>query len=475
MNLSGFPGRWLVVDDSKEDAKDLIRAVEDLGGRADWAPDLKAAEELLRTRVYEMVVLDYIFRNSGRTGEQLLPSLRRALPHLPVIMVSSSDAPDLPFKALSAGADVFLPKTSQGLALARQLLGAARSAMASRTLRQARESSPLGTGRLHLWREAVHFLEKASHRRNGRFLIVGPRGGGRTSLALRAARDYLQAQFKDAKRPIVLVDCRSTDPEQLEAEILGEGDRVSSRVQLSAFERALGGVLLLDNVDAISAPLQRRMKAYFESLDLGLGGSFDADAAKVFATVEAGEIDALEPGFLESLAHSEVYIPALNEMPNLEGLLDLLLEVEGVVADADAREALLTALTIPAFAPSLRGAKRSIALATAYCRADGRDRLFRVDVTMAFARRASGDRSGEVLAASSAEASKDSQSGGAPCLSLASLSEMAKSGNVRFDTAKDLLKEILIENAMKRFGGNKKRVAEVLGISRQTIYEILEG
>ena len=151
-----------------------------------------------------------------------------------------------------------------------------------------------------------------------------------------------------------------------------------------------------------------------------------------------------------------------------------MLEIEGVVADADAREALLTALTIPAFAPSLRGAKWSLELATACCRADGRDRLFRQDVTTAFARRASGDRSGEGLAHSSAEASKGGRDGGAPSLSLASLNEMAKSGNVRFDSAKDLLKEIFIENAMKRFGGNKKRVAEVLGISRQTIYEILE-
>jgi hypothetical protein len=58
VNLSGVPGRWLVVDDSKEDAGDLIRAVEDLGGSADWAPDLKSAEELLRNRIYEMVLLD---------------------------------------------------------------------------------------------------------------------------------------------------------------------------------------------------------------------------------------------------------------------------------------------------------------------------------------------------------------------------------------------------------------------------------
>jgi transcriptional regulator with AAA-type ATPase domain len=208
-------------------------------------------------------------------------------------MVSSSDAPDLPMKALSAGADVFLPKTSQGLALARQVLGAARCAVASRTLRQCRESKPQGSTRLHLWREAIHFLERAAQRRNERLLVVGSRGGGRTSLALRAAREYLQARFKDASRPIVHIDCRAFDSLQLEACLLGEADRVATRVQLSGFERALGGVLLLDNVEALPATLQRRLKAYFESIDLGLGGASTADAAKVIATADAGALESL--------------------------------------------------------------------------------------------------------------------------------------------------------------------------------------
>ena len=56
-------------------------------------------------------------------------------------------------------------------------------------------------------------------------------------------------------------------------------------------------------------------------------------------------------------------------------------------------------------------------------------------------------------------------SGAVDSLSLASLTEVAK----------DLLREILIENAMRRFGGNKKRVAEVLGVSRQTVCESLDG
>jgi transcriptional regulator with AAA-type ATPase domain len=332
----------------------------------------------------------------------------------------------------------------------------------------------LGRGRLHLWRDAIHFLERAAQRRNERLLVVGPRGSGRTSLALRAARDYLQTHFKDAARPIVRIDCRALDASQLESEILGEADRVSTRVQLSGFERALGGVLLLDNVEALPASIQRRLKAHFESLDLGLGEARVADTAKVIATVSTDKVEDLEPGFLESLAHREVHIPELGEMPGLEGLVDLLLDEAGVTIDPDGREALLTALTIPAFAPSLRGAKKSLELAVACCRADGRDRLFRQDVVAAFERKTKTSSHAE----SGMTATDSARSGDHPAassLSLASLVEMAKSGNVRFETAKELLREILVENAMKRFDGNKKKVAEVLGVSRQTIYEILEG
>jgi hypothetical protein len=161
-------------------------------------------------------------------------------------------------------------------------------------------------------------------------------------------------------------------------------------------------------------------------------------------------------------------------MPELESLLDIMLEGEGVLIDPDGREALLTALRMPAFAPSLRGAKRTLALAAACCRADGRDRLFRKDVEAAFTGKSMGTRLGE-----DAPPGPSSCGSGdpvvAPSLALASLNEMAKSGNVRFETAKEHLREILIESAMKRFDGNKKKVAEVLGASRQTIYESIEG
>lgn len=457
---SFHPSRWLVVDDSREDADTHMQAIADLDGQGEWANDLKAAESLLRKKNFDVVVLDYILRSSRRTGDELLPSLRRALPHLPVVMVSSSDAPDLPMKALSAGADVFLPKTSMGLALSRQLLAAARSAAASRRMRIKEDSNWTPPRDLYVWSEARESIDATLTRKNERLLIVGGTGDGKTSLASKIARDFLVARYGHAARPIVHLNFESMDPTSIEAELFGEREQTQERVQLTAFERALGGVIVLDGLESLTPALQRGFKAFCDTLDFG-NRPFE-DTVKIIATVRTDALEAAEPGLVEVFAHRELHIPTLASFPDKSALVDVLCQNLGITVADSAHEKLLSALEFCSWAKSIRAARRNLGLAGARARAAGRAAIFPDDL----------EGLGALVEESKPSAGK-AVTLDASSLPIAELVAMIRGCETRYEDAREVLKDVMIRNALEQFDGNKKKVAEVLGVSRQTIYEIV--
>ena len=182
--------RWLVVDDEMEDRAALMLAVEDLGGIPHVATSLAQAEKLVRDNIFDYCLLDYVFKNEpGRRGDSLVPVLRRALPNLPILMVSSHPDPVLPMRALEVGADAFVPKVQDSLTLMRLLASASAQALVARRLITLRDS--FGTERtseLYLTPEVVTALEISARRRFDRILIRGRSGTGENVMRCAACR-----------------------------------------------------------------------------------------------------------------------------------------------------------------------------------------------------------------------------------------------------------------------------------------------
>ena len=88
-------------------------------------------------------------------------------------------------------------------------------------------------------------------------LIVGERGAGIDLTAL-----GIHEASKRAHRPFVSIDCSVHSAETLEQELFGLAENtvgVGVTRQPGRLEQADGGTLLLDNVDCIALPLQRRL------------------------------------------------------------------------------------------------------------------------------------------------------------------------------------------------------------------------
>lgn len=151
-------------------------------------------------------------------------------------------------------------------------------------------------------------------------LIIGERGSGIDLIAL-----GIHEASKRAHRPFVSIDCSVHSAETLEQELFGQAETtigVGVTRQPGRLEQADGGTLLLENVDTIALPLQRRLAAIltdqrFEHEATGERIRFDLRA--IFGT--HADLEDLERRGLfrtELLAHvtrQRLSIPALRTRP----------------------------------------------------------------------------------------------------------------------------------------------------------------
>ena len=110
MNKEALPRNWLIVDDHVEDAKLIAQSIPEGSKTVDIAHDLETAEYQLKHKIYDIVILDYYFKGTNKTGVDLIPVIRQLFPGLPLIMISSSDELSIVREAMKQGADFFVKK-----------------------------------------------------------------------------------------------------------------------------------------------------------------------------------------------------------------------------------------------------------------------------------------------------------------------------------------------------------------------------
>jgi DNA-binding NtrC family response regulator len=151
-------------------------------------------------------------------------------------------------------------------------------------------------------------------------LITGETGCG-ADLVAQAIHDA----SKRAHRPFVAVDCSVHSAETLEQELFGIAESSSGQTivkQTGRLELADGGTLLLENVDCIALPLQRRLAAVLQDQRFereGTGERVRFDVRVVFAT-HVDLDDLLQRGLFRPELHRDatqqrLELPALRTRP----------------------------------------------------------------------------------------------------------------------------------------------------------------
>ena len=118
------PLRILVVDDERSVRVTVRAFLEGAGYQTGQAEDADAAEALLASGGYDMVVSDIIL--PGASGLELLQRIRQNAPDVPVIMITGEPNAETAIEAVHAGATDYLNKPVTKEAILGAVAGAAR-------------------------------------------------------------------------------------------------------------------------------------------------------------------------------------------------------------------------------------------------------------------------------------------------------------------------------------------------------------
>jgi DNA-binding NtrC family response regulator len=246
----------------------------------------------------------------GMDGMQFLKKLMGSDSALPVIMITGHGDVPMAVEAMRVGAFDFLEKPfnpDRMSELAKRATNARRLTLDNRALR--RELSD-GTQLMSKLIGASPVMERLKEdildlgQADGHVLIDGETGTGKTLVA-----HALHAVGSRAGKKFVLVSCSALEEDALSKRIFGP--MLPEDAQLPAIEAARGGTLVLEDIEALSEPLQAKLLSVIN--EQGTPG--ETRIVAISNLQEAGKTceDVLRPDLFYRLAALRITVPPLRQ------------------------------------------------------------------------------------------------------------------------------------------------------------------
>ena len=333
----------LVVEDDPHLKHALVCALESAGHVVLAAGDGGEALELLGGASVDLIVTDV--QMAPVDGRELLRSVRRTHPHLPVVMMTAYGTIEQAVAAMRDGAVDYLVKPFEADELERRVAryltpaaaaasaahgaaNAARAEPASRArvdARAAREREPSPAGARAddggpvavdpRSRRLLDLAEKVAAS-DVTVLLTGESGTGKEVLAR-----FIHRRSPRAAKPFVAVNCAALPASMLEALLFGHEKGAFTGAQQRAdgkFVQADGGTLLLDEITEMELGLQAKLLRVLQEREvepLGARAPIPLDV-RVLATSNRDLDDAVREGvFREDLYYRLSVFPL--EIPPL--------------------------------------------------------------------------------------------------------------------------------------------------------------
>lgn len=271
--------RVLIIDDNIQILESLRILLKDEFKEIDVLSKPSRIHELLWRNDYDLVVLDMNFakgETSGNEGIFWLNEIRKADPLLPVILITAYGDIGLAVKAVKEGATDFISKPWEPEKLIITLQNAIR------LHRKGKEVKQLQSRQLQLSEdlereyrmirgssEAMNSLMKSLGRvasTDANVLILGENGTGKEVIAREIHR-----QSKRAEQIFVGVDVASLSESLFESEMFGhvKGAFTDARDdRVGRFENAHGGTLFLDEIGNIPLSIQAKLLQVIQNREL---------------------------------------------------------------------------------------------------------------------------------------------------------------------------------------------------------------
>jgi two-component system, NtrC family, response regulator HydG len=257
--------RLLVVDDDHAFRVSTAALLRADGYEVDVAPDAATAAQTLRTRSYDLVLLD--LRMPGIDGIQFVETLRIWGEKVPVLMVSGFGTVEGAVRALHVGADDFLTKPVEPEVLSARVA----ELLERRPVGQQDDGAIPGMiGRTSVMKTVFAAVRRVAPQ-DTTVLVTGETGTGK-ELVARA----LHTLSPRASAPFVAVNCAALGEGVLESELFGHVKGAFTgavRDREGVFETAHGGTIFLDEVGEMSPNVQQRLLRVLQEREVTRVGS----------------------------------------------------------------------------------------------------------------------------------------------------------------------------------------------------------
>jgi two-component system nitrogen regulation response regulator NtrX len=315
-NGSLIASEILIVDD-EEDIRDLISGIlRDEGYDTRVAGDSDGALAAVRLRRPQLVVLDIWLQGSKLDGIQVLDTLKREQPDLPVVMISGHGTIETAVASIKKGAYDFIEKPFKADRLIHVVSRALEAARLRREVQELKlkagdDSEFVGASSvISQIRQAVDKIAPT----NSRVFVTGPSGSGKEVVAR-----LIHARSRRAANAFVAINCATMAPSRIESELFGAEGGDGPR-KTGMFELAHNGTLYLDEVADMPLETQGKiLRVLVDQTFTRVGGTMrvQVDARVICSTTRDLRAEIVAGKFREDLYHRlnvvPVRVPSLSE------------------------------------------------------------------------------------------------------------------------------------------------------------------
>ena len=235
----------ILITDDERDIRELIGDIlRDEGYSVRLAGTADECMAAVADEPPALMILDIWLKDSNMDGIDILKTVKRDMPEIPVVIISGHGNIEIAVAAIKQGAYDFIEKPfniDQLLVVIRRAMETSRLRRENTQLKRGDTAAAEMIGSSAAFKSLKSQLDKVT-KSNGRVMLTGPAGAGKEM----AAR-YVHAQSTRAKGPFVCVNSASIDPERMEEVLFGVENRESGIVP-GLLEQANGGVLYFDEV-----------------------------------------------------------------------------------------------------------------------------------------------------------------------------------------------------------------------------------
>jgi two-component system nitrogen regulation response regulator NtrX len=234
----------LIVDD-EQDIRELIGDIlQDEGYTVRLAANSDDCIAEINAEPPVLMILDIWLKDSRMDGIDILKTVKRDNPDVPVVIISGHGNIEIAVAAIKQGAYDFIEKPfniDQLMVVVARAMETSRLRRENQELRRRDVASAEMLGSSAAFKALKANLDKVT-RSNGRVMLAGQPGSGKEM----AAR-YIHTHSSRASAPFITVSSASIEPERMEEVLFGR--ETSERgVEPGLLEQAHGGVVYFDEV-----------------------------------------------------------------------------------------------------------------------------------------------------------------------------------------------------------------------------------